>query len=73
MSAVAFLSPLRGGSSPCDDKTHGLRRGAEFFRRFAAGRRGGCYYLNLGSGDAADQVFLLLLAFGADGEGVEYP
>jgi hypothetical protein len=46
---------------------------AEFFRRFAAGRRGGCYYINLGSGDAADQVFLLLLAFGADGEGVEYP
>ena len=29
------------------------------------------YLPELRGGDAADQVFLLLLAFGADGEGVE--
>ena len=30
------------------------------------------FSLNLSGGDAADQVFLLLLVFRADGEGVEY-
>ena len=33
--------------------------------------RGSSMILFLGGGDAADQVFLFLLAFGADGEGVE--